>query len=64
MTVHEFFTYALIGAVTFEYKLDVDQIQSLMRRWRSEGNTDIELVSFAQAFPDEQIRFTDPDLFI
>ena len=62
MTVHEFFTYALVGAITFEYPAEIDQIQHLMRQWHSEWDTDIELVSFAQAFPDEPMLITDPDL--
>ena len=62
MTIQDLFTYAVIGAVTFDHKLESEQIQHLMRKWHSEWHTDVELVSFAPAFPEDDMRIADPDL--
>lgn len=57
MTVRELLENALIGAVTLENRIECDQIRDLLRQWKSEYNTDVDLISFAQAFPDT------PDIF-
>ena len=62
MTVRDLLENALIGAVSMNNQIELEQIKDLLRRWKIEYNTDIELVSFAQAFPDEQLLITDPDL--
>lgn len=61
MTVRDLLENALIGAVTLDNPIERDQIRDLLRQWKSEYNTDIELVSFTQAFPDPNITFSfDP----
>lgn len=62
MTIRDLLENALIGAVSMNNQLELDQIKDLLRRWKSEYNTDVELVSFAQAFPDDELLITDPDL--
>ena len=62
MTVRDLLENALIGAVSMNNQIELDQIKDLLRRWKSEYDTDVELVSFAQAFPDDEMLITDPDL--
>lgn len=62
MTVRDLLENALIGAVSMNNQMELDQIEDLLRRWKSEYDTDVELISFAQAYPDEQMLITDPDL--
>ena len=62
MTVRDLLENALIGAVSMNNQIELDQIKDLLRRWKSEYDTDVELISFAQAFPDDEMRITDPDL--
>lgn len=57
MTLRDLLENALIGAVTLENKLEQDQIRDLMRVWKREYETDVDLINFAQAYPDR-----DPDL--
>lgn len=59
MRLRELLDYALIGAIDLENKLDVDQIKSLLKIWKSEWNTDIDLISFRQAFPDNELNWLD-----
>lgn len=59
MTVRDLLENALIGAVSMNNQIELDQIKDLLRRWKSEYNTDVELISFAQAYPDDEILFTD-----
>ena len=60
MTVRELLENALIGAVTMDNALERDQIKDLMRRWKNEYNTDIELISFTQVFPSYEIDIFTP----
>lgn len=62
MTVRDLLENALIGAVSMNNQIELDQIKDLLRRWKSEYETDVELISFAQAFPDDEMLITDPDL--
>lgn len=62
MTVRDLLENALIGAVSMNNQTELDQIKDLLRRWKSEYDTDVELISFAQAFPDDEMLITDPDL--
>lgn len=62
MTVRDLLENALIGAVSMNNQMELDQIKDLLRRWKSEYHTDVELISFAQAFPDDEMLITDPDL--
>ncbi len=62
MTVRDLLENALIGALSMNNQMELEQIKDLMRRWKPEYSTDIELVSFAQAFPNERFLITDPDL--
>ena len=52
MTLRDLLENALIGAVTLENKLEQDQIRDLMRVWKREYETDVDLINFAQAYPD------------
>ena len=62
MTVRDLLENALIGAVDLNNQIERDQIRDLLRRWKSEYDTDVELISFAQHFPDDEMLITDPDL--
>lgn len=62
MTVRDLLENALIGAVSMNNQMELDQIKDLLRRWKSEYNTDVELISFTQAFPDDEMLITDPDI--
>lgn len=62
MTVRDLLENALIGAVSMNNQIELDQIKDLLRIWKREYDTDVELISFAQAFPDDQMLITDPDL--
>ena len=62
MTVRDLLENALIGAVDLNNQIERDQIRDLLRRWKSEYDTDVELISFAQQFPDDEMLITDPDL--
>lgn len=55
MTLRDLLENALIGAVTLENKLEQDQIRDLMRVWKREYETDIDLINFAQAYPDRDL---------
>ena len=52
MTLRDLLENALIGAVTLENRLEQDQIRDLMRVWKREYETDVDLINFAQAYPD------------
>ena len=55
MTLRDLLENALIGAVTLENKLEQDQIRDLMRVWKREYETDVDLINFAQAYPDRDL---------
>ena len=55
MTLRDLLENALIGAVTLENKLERDQIRDLMRVWKREYETDVDLINFAQAYPDRDL---------
>lgn len=57
MSLRDLLENALIGAVTLENKLEQDQIRDLMKVWKIEYETDVDLINFSQAYPDR-----DPDL--
>ena len=53
MTVNDLLEYALIGAAEFGNDSEKDHIAELLWRWRSESNTNVDLISFSQAFPSD-----------
>lgn len=55
MTLRDLLENAMIGAVTLENKLEQDQIRDLMRVWKREYETDVDLINFAQAYPDRDL---------
>lgn len=52
MTLRDLLENALIGAVVMNNELELDQIRDLMKVWKREYKTDVDLINFSQAYPD------------
>ena len=51
MTLRDLFEFALVGAADLGESKDIAQLHELWWRWRSEENTDVDLIDFKQAYP-------------